>query len=62
MVAKADTDTDGECPEPSTSVGNRRGKKIRNANQKSKESSGSKEGRSARPGKGKSANSSNAVS
>ena len=53
-----ESDTDGEyIPEPSISAGNRRGKKSRNANQKSKESSGSKQGRSARSGKGKSANS-----
>ena len=58
-----ESDTDGEyIPEPSTSAGNRRGKKSRNANQKSKESSGSKQGRSDRPGKGKSASSSNAAS
>ena len=58
-----ESDTEGEyIPEPSISAGNRRGKKSRNANQKSKESSGSKQGRSARPGKGKSANSGTAAS
>ena len=56
-----ESDTDGEyILEPS--AGNRRGKKSRNANQKSEECAGSKQGRSARPGKGRSANSSNAAS
>ena len=58
-----ESDTDSEyVPEPSTSAGNGRGKKSRHANQKRKECSGGKQGRSARPAKGKSANSSNAAS
>ena len=45
-----ESDTDSKnIPEPSTSAVNRRGKKSRNANQKSKESSGIKQGKSARP-------------
>ena len=55
-----ESDTDSEyVPEPSTSAGNGRGKKSRNVNEKRKEASGGKQGRSARPLKGKSTNSSN---
>ena len=58
-----ESDTDIEyVPEPSTSVGNGRGKKAKNTNQKRKQASGGKQGRSARPAKGKSASSSNAAS
>lgn len=48
--------------EPSTSVGNRRGRKCTNVKQKGKEASGGKQGRSARLAKSKNANSSSTVS
>ena len=58
-----ESDTDSEyVPEPSTSDGNGRGEKSRNATYNRKEASGGKQGRTASSAKGKGTSSSNVAS